>query len=91
MARVGAGLLTAASATASWAGTTADWKGGAGTWENAGMWGGRLPSRMTEARINGTPEKASQVTLARTNVLVNHLSVADRGNSLASLPWTGPR
>jgi len=80
-------LLTAAGASA---GTTAEWKGGGGAWENAAMWGGTLPSRMAEARINGTQDKPSQVILAHTNVLVNHLSVADEGNSLASLILDGP-
>ncbi|HXI52743.1 MAG TPA: hypothetical protein VNH84_14610 [Candidatus Saccharimonadales bacterium] len=79
-----------ASATASWAGTTAEWKGGGGAWEDAAMWGGTLPSRTTEARINGTQDKPSQVILAHTNVLVNHLSVADGGNSLASMILDGP-
>src|SRR5438552_8172019 len=88
--RLAAGLLTVASATAAWAGTTAEWKGGGGAWENAGMWGGTLPSRTAEARINGTQDKPSQVILAHTNVLVNHLSVADGGKSLASLILDGP-
>src|SRR2546425_6843488 len=83
-------LLTAAGAPASWAGTTAEWKGGDGAWENAAMWGGTLPSRTAEARINGTQDKPSQVILAHTNVLVNHLSVADGGNSLASMILDGP-
>jgi hypothetical protein len=84
------GLLTIAAATSLWAGTTAEWKGGGGAWENAAMWGGTLPSRTTEARINGTQDKPSQAILAHTNVLVNHLSVADGGNSLASLILDGP-
>ena len=63
---------------------------GGGAWENAAMWGGTLPSRMAEARINGTQDKPSRVILAHTNVLVNHLSVADDGNSLASLILDGP-
>src|SRR5437773_12331128 len=88
--RLAAGLLTLASATASWAGTTAEWKGGGGVWENAAMWGGTLPSRTAEARINGTQDKPSQVILAHTNVLVTRLSVADGGNSLASLILDGP-
>src|SRR5882762_5172101 len=88
--RLAAGLLTVASATVSWAGTTAEWKGSGGDWENAAMWGGALPSRRAEARINGTQEKPSQVILAHTNVLVNHLSVADGGNSLASMILDGP-
>ena len=90
MTRLAAGLLSVACATASWAGTTADWKGGGGTWENAALWGGKLPSRMTEARINGTREKPSDVILARANVLVTRLSVGDGGNSLASLILDGP-
>src|SRR5437867_13413687 len=88
--RLAAGLLTVAGATASWAGTTAEWKGGGGAWENAAMWGGTLPSRTAEARINGTQDKPSQVILAHTNVLVTRLAVGDGGNSLASLILDGP-
>src|SRR2546425_2739078 len=88
--RLAAGLLTVASATASWAGTTAEWKGGEGNWEDASMWGGTLPSRTAEARINGTQDKPSQVILAHTNVLVTRLAVGDGGNSLASLILDGP-
>src|SRR5216110_1923872 len=88
--RLAAGLAAVAGATALWAGTTVEWKGGGGTWENAAMWDGTLPSRTAEARINGTQDKPSQVILAHTNVLVNHLSVADGGNSLASLILDGP-
>src|ERR1043166_4381604 len=83
------GLAVVAGATALWAGTV-DWKGGEGNWENAAMWGGTLPSRTAEARINGTRDKPSQVILAHTNVLVNHLSVADGGNSVASMILDGP-
>jgi hypothetical protein len=75
--------------TGLWAGTTVKWKGGDGHWEDAAMWDGTLPSGTTEARLNGTKERPSQVTLARTDVLVNHLSVADGGDSLASLVQDG--
>jgi len=85
-----ASLLIVAGARSSWAGTTLDWNGGSGKWENAALWGGTLPSRTSEARINGTQDKPSQVILAHTNVLVNHLSVADGGNSLASMILDGP-
>ncbi len=84
------GLVAMAAATSLWAGTTAEWKGGGGAWENAAMWGGTLPSRTAQARINGAQEKPSQVILAHTNVLVNQLSVADGGNSHASLTLDGP-
>src|SRR5688572_32910457 len=84
------GLLMLAGVLASRAGTTVEWKGGQGNWEDASMWGGTLPSRRAEARINGTQDKPSQVILAHTNVPVNHLSVADGGNSLASLILDGP-
>jgi hypothetical protein len=83
-------LLAVASVTALWAGTTVDWKGGSGDWENAAMWGGALPSRTSEAQINGTQDKPGHVLLARTNVLVNHLGVAEGGNSLATLMLDGP-
>ena len=82
--------LAVAGATSLWAGTTVEWKGGEGAWENAAMWGGTLPSRTAEARINGTQEKPSQVILAHTNVLVTRLGVGDGGNSLASLILDGP-
>src|SRR5436309_6095496 len=72
------------------AGTTVEWKGGEGNWEDSTTWDGALPSRTAEARINGTQDKPSQVILAHTNVLVNHLSVADGGNSRASLIMDGP-
>jgi len=88
--RLAAGLLTVASTTASLAGTTLDWKGGSGKWEDAASWGGTLPSRKAETRINGTQDKPSQVILAHTNVLVNQLSVADGGNSVASMILDGP-
>src|SRR5437879_4486794 len=54
------------------------------------MWDGSLPSRTIEARINGTKEKPSQVTLTHTDVLVSHVSVAEGGGSLASLVLDGP-
>src|SRR6266850_2134978 len=88
--RLAACLLMLAGVTASWAGTTAEWKGGGGAWENAAMWGGTLPSRTAEAQINGTRDKPSQVIRAQTNVLVNHLGVAEGGNSLASMILDGP-
>jgi pectate lyase len=84
------GLLTVTGPNASLAGTTVEWKGGFGNWEDSARWGGPLPSRMTEARINGTPEKPSQVILARADVLVSHLSVAEGGDTLASLALDGP-
>src|SRR5436309_14140188 len=84
------GLARMAAPTSLWAGTTAEWKGGDAAWENAAMWGGTLPSRTTEARINGTQDKPSQVILAHTNVLVTRLAVGDGGNSLASLILDGP-
>src|SRR5256714_12240202 len=85
-----AGLLTVASATASWAGTTAEWKGGGGAWENAAMWAGTLPSRTTAARVDGTTEHPSDAILAHADVLLNHLGVAESGSSLASLVLDGP-
>jgi pectate lyase len=85
-----AGLLAMGDTTSLWAGTTVDWKGGEGDWDDAFQWGGALPTRMTEARINGTQEQPSQVTLARRSVLVSHLSVAEGGNAVASLVLDGP-
>src|SRR5881396_3271670 len=90
VARFAACLLMLAGVPALRAGTTAEWKGGGGAWEDAALWGGTLPSRRAEARINGTQDKPSQVILAHTNVLVNQLSVAYGGNSLASLILDGP-
>jgi pectate lyase len=85
-----AGLAVVAGATALWAGTTVEWKGGEGNWEDAAKWGGRLPTQATEARINGTKEKASLVTLAHADVLVSHVSIAQAGSSVASLFLDGP-
>jgi hypothetical protein len=85
-----ASLAAAASATVLWAGTTADWKVGGGNWEDAARWGSNLPAQTTEARINGTKENPSDVTLAHGDVLVSHLSVGEGGNSVASLVLDGP-
>ncbi len=71
-------------------GRAAQWKGGVGDWEDAAAWGGTLPSQRNEATVNGTKEKPSRVTLAKDSVIVNHLSVADGGNSAASLTLDGP-
>jgi pectate lyase len=90
MIRLTVGLFATAGATVLLAGTALDWKGDSGKWEDAASWGGRLPSRTAEARINGTQDKPSAVILAHTNVLVNHLSVADGGNSMASMTLDGP-
>jgi pectate lyase len=89
MIRLAVGFFATAGATL-WAGTTLDWKGGSGNWEDAASWGGALPSRTAEAQINGTQDKPGQVILAHTNVLVNHLGVAEDGNSLAALILNGP-
>src|SRR5882762_9930115 len=83
------GLLAIAGQTALWAATMVEWKGGEGSWEDAAMWGGTLPSRTTEARVNGTQEKPSQVTLGHADVLVSHLNVGEGGNSRASLILDG--
>jgi pectate lyase len=87
--RLVAGLLTVASATASWAGTTAEWQGGDGNWNEAAKWGGTLPWRTVEARINGTRTQPSHVAVTWSDVLVNHVGVADGGNSQASLVLDG--
>src|SRR5688572_2379532 len=84
------GLLMLAGVLASRAGTTVEWKGGQGNWEDASMWGGTLPSRMAEARINGTQDKPRHVILAHTKVLLTRLAVGDGGNSRASLILDGP-
>jgi len=80
-------LLAGASALR--AGTTVEWKGGEGDWDDAAKWGGTLPGRTAEARINGTRAQPSDVTVARSDVLVSHLGVGDGGNSQASLVLDG--
>jgi pectate lyase len=72
------------------AGTTIDWQGGAGEWHAADLWGGSLPSRATEARINGLRVKPSQVNIASGDVLVSHLSIAEGSSNVASLLLEGP-
>jgi pectate lyase len=69
--------------------TTVEWEGGEGDWEDAAKWGGTLPWRTAEARINGTRAQPSGVTVTRSDVLVSHLSVGDGGNSQASLVLDG--
>jgi pectate lyase len=81
--------LLLAGASASKADTTVEWKGGDGDWEEAAKWGGTLPWRTAEAHINGTRAQPSGLTVSRSDVLVSHLSVADGGNSLASLVLDG--
>jgi len=66
-----------------------EWKGGDGDWEDAAKWGGALPWRTAEARINGTRAEPSDVTMARSDVLVGHLGIGDGGNSKASLVLDG--
>src|ERR1039458_1903506 len=74
-----------AGACALQADTTVEWKGGEGDWKDAAKWGGTLPGRTAEARINGTRAQPSEVTVSRSDVLVSHLGVGDGGNSQASL------
>lgn len=82
--------LFTANATLLYAGTTLDWKSGSGNWQDPSSWGGTLPSQTTEARINATREKPVQASLLSGDVLVSHLSVADAGDSQASLVLDGP-
>jgi hypothetical protein len=88
--RLALGFFVTTGTTVLCAGTTVEWKGGEGNWEDAALWGGTLPSRTADARINGTPDKPSEVILAHTNVLVTRLAVGDGGNSSASLILDGP-
>jgi len=67
-----------------------NWKGGPGSWNDASMWGGLVPSGATAAWINGPKEKPAEVTLTGADALVNHLSIADGGNSVASMVLEGP-
>ncbi len=53
------------------------------------MWGGLVPLGATAAWINGTKQKPAEVALTRGDALVNHLSIADGGNSVASLVLDG--
>ena len=71
------------------AGTPVEWKGGDGDWADAARWGGTLPWRTAEARINGTQAQPGSVVVMRSDVLVSHLSVGDGGNSRASLMLDG--
>ena len=80
-------LLAGASALR--ADTTVEWKGGEGDWDDEAKWGGTLPWRTAEARINGTRAQPSNVMVSRSDVLVSHLGVGDGGNSRASLVLDG--
>ncbi|HEY3855457.1 MAG TPA: hypothetical protein VGO67_13785 [Verrucomicrobiae bacterium] len=84
-----AGFVAMAVTTSLWAGTTVEWKGGDGDWANATKWGGTLPWRTAEPRINGTQEQPSDVAVTRSDVLVSHLTVGDGGNSHATLLLDG--
>lgn len=83
------GVLMLAGVPALRAGTTVEWKGGDGNWEDATMWGGTLPTRSAEARINGTREQPSGVTLSASDALLSRLGVGDGGNSRASMVLDG--
>ncbi|MGO8696684.1 MAG: polysaccharide lyase family 1 protein [Limisphaerales bacterium] len=83
------GLVVMAAASSLRADTSVEWKGGDGNWDEAAKWGGRLPWRTVEARINGTRAEPSDVTVMSSDVLVNHLGIADGGNSQASLVLDG--
>ena len=83
-------LLITSSFATSLSAETVGWQGGKGPWETSANWGGSLPTGATSAQINGTKEKPSEVTLALTNVLVSHLSVAERSSNVASLILDGP-
>jgi len=85
-----AGLVVMAATTSLRAATTVEWQGGDGDWGEADKWGGTLPWRTVEARINGTQTQPSNVAVARSDVLVNHLSIGEGGNSKASLVLDGP-
>lgn len=87
--RLAAGFLNVAAATCLWAGTVVEWQGGDGAWEEAAKWGGTLPQRTAEARINGTPARPSDVVVARSDILISHLGIGDGGNSQASLVLDG--
>ncbi len=84
-----AGMLSLTDVPALRAEATVEWKGGAGKWEDRTKWDGALPSRTTEARINGDKEKPSQVTLSATDALLSRLGIGDGGNSRASLVLDG--
>ena len=90
IAGMAVGFFIFASPPASRAESTFNWKGGPGGWNDASMWGGLVPSGTTGAWINGTKDKPGEVTLAGADALVNHLSIADGGNSVASLVLDGP-
>jgi pectate lyase len=83
-------LLSPFSLLLARAATTLDWQGGAGEWHAVDRWGGSLPSRSAEARINGPKEKPSKVNIASGDVLVSHLSVAEASSNVASLLLEGP-
>jgi len=90
LAVVGAvGVLMLAGAPTLRGGTTVEWKGGEGSWEDLTMWDGGLPSRTAEARINGTRERPSRVTLSAADALLSRLGVGDGGNSRASMILDG--
>jgi pectate lyase len=84
-----AGLVVMATTASLWAGTTVEWQGGDGDWDEAHKWGGTLPWRTVEARINGTRTEPSHVAVTQSNVLVQNLSIGDGSGSQASLVLDG--
>lgn len=81
--------IIAAGATLK-AAVTSEWIGSHGNWSDPTNWGGALPSRTSDVVINGTKAAPDEVTLAGADVLVNHLGIAEGGNSQSSFILDGP-
>jgi len=72
------------------AATTSEWIGTHGNWSDPTNWSGAFPSRTSDVVINGTKTAPDEVTLSGRDVLVNHLGIAQGGNSQSSFILDGP-
>jgi hypothetical protein len=72
------------------AAVSCEWIGTSGNWNNPTNWNGPLPSRTSDVIISSTKTTPTEVTLSGTDVLVNHLGIAEGGDSQSSFVLDGP-
>ncbi len=72
------------------AAVTCEWIGTRGNWDNPTNWNGPLPSRTSNVIISSTKTTPTEVTLSGRDVLVNHLGIAEGGDSQSSFVLDGP-
>jgi hypothetical protein len=87
---VAMGVAAIVAGTTLKAAVTCEWIGASGNWNNPTNWNGPLPSRTSDVIISSTKTTPTEVTLSGTDVLVNHLGIAEGGDSQSSFVLDGP-